>query len=142
MLKCVLILICFIYFYSICHQINWQGDFCYAEIHYFAELAVKNQPIKYVSVATLYSKQDARLYELLSKTYISVVYYRNVEVICFDIHDIDSVVMIAPDPCYKHTFKDGTGDHWYYVMGKPHVKMMALTQSQVDAAVSAEFDSV
>lgn len=85
-----------------------------------------NQEEKQLAVATLYSEPHAGLLAASSKTYFSVGYVRDRDIVAFDIRAIQAVVMIAPDPQYKKGLRNDTGDDRFYVMEKPGLSLWSL----------------
>jgi hypothetical protein len=101
------------------------NELCLAEMLYYIlyDLGNGKKPLG-LGIASLYGPPHQGIYESSYKTYITFQHFHKIQVI--DIKNIDSVVMIAPDPRYPLFFHDGTEVDRWYLMQKPGKRRLSL----------------
>ncbi|THU78202.1 hypothetical protein K435DRAFT_888835 [Dendrothele bispora CBS 962.96] len=105
-------------------KIQLAGKTEFVEIHFFISFGVGGNKFN-LAVGSFYGPAHQELLCQSSGTYYSVQHFRDVDVRAFDIKNIESVVMMAPDPRYGTVFHDGSEVNRYYLMERPGLKIIS-----------------
>ena len=90
----------------------------FAEVHYYALIPVHGE-LRGVAICSLYGLPHQGIYDLSSKTYITMQHHRDTDVVAIDARSILSVVLLAPDQRYPLFFQDETAKDRYYLVERP-----------------------
>lgn len=104
--------------YLYCMQFQIGDGQRFAEVHYYVLIPVHGE-LRGIAICSLYGPPHEGIYNLSSKTYITMQHHRDTDIIAIDARSILSVVLLAPDQRYPLFFQDETSTDRYYLVERP-----------------------
>ncbi|KAL0568732.1 hypothetical protein V5O48_013252 [Marasmius crinis-equi] len=110
----------------LCHvKFELDGKMRVGEVHFYFQDMVQHQT-EHCAMVSLFGDPHPILLSESNQTYTTMQHFQDIDVRVIEAKKIHSVVMMAPDPCYRHIIQDGTKNNRWFMAEKPGLKILAL----------------